>query len=255
MDIILYNIGVSLLMILIGYLSGSIPNAIWIGKVFFHKDPRDYGSKNAGGTNAGRVFGKGIGVLVIILDALKTILPIYLSWLILTKIPMYNNLPLVPDVTVTYGGGDISNYLIKWPVYWFSAVGVILGHCWPIFAGFKGGKSVSAYYGLTLGCNWFIGIIAVIAFAIPIIKKKYVSLASIIASWVGTLFAWVLAIFIMTGALSGPFAYFTSYGPSLDCNFVFAIVVTFNATILTIRHKANIQRLKDGTESKVTWLK
>ena len=66
MDIILYNIGTVIFLLIFGYLIGSIPNAIWIGKLFFHKDPRDYGSGNAGGTNAGRVFGKGVGVIVIL---------------------------------------------------------------------------------------------------------------------------------------------------------------------------------------------
>ena len=74
MDIILYNIGAIIISLLIGYLTGSIPNSIWIGKVFFHKDPRDYGSGNAGATNAGRVFGKKIGFLIIILDSLKMII-------------------------------------------------------------------------------------------------------------------------------------------------------------------------------------
>ena len=81
MDIILYNILVAILIIIIGYLFGSIPNGIWIGKLFFHKDPRDFGSGNSGGTNVGRVFGKKFGVIVIILDAAKAVVPLYLIYL------------------------------------------------------------------------------------------------------------------------------------------------------------------------------
>ena len=76
MDIILYNILAAILLIIIGYVFGSIPNGIWIGKLFFHKDPRNFGSGNSGGTNVGRVFGKKIGVLCIALDSLKVIAPL-----------------------------------------------------------------------------------------------------------------------------------------------------------------------------------
>ena len=82
MDIILYNILAAILLIIIGYVFGSIPNGIWIGKIFFHKDPRDFGSGNSGGTNVGRVFGKKIGVLCIVLDCLKIIAPFIVAWAI-----------------------------------------------------------------------------------------------------------------------------------------------------------------------------
>ena len=87
MDIILYNIFVPIICLIFGYLCGSFSFSIFIGKVFFHQDPRNYGSKNAGGTNAGRLWGKKFGLLVITLDMLKTILPMWICWAILTFVP------------------------------------------------------------------------------------------------------------------------------------------------------------------------
>ena len=83
MDII-YNILVALICLIFGYLIGSVSFAIIIGKVFYHQDPREHGSKNAGGTNAGRIWGKKVGLLVIILDMIKTIIPMWICWAILT---------------------------------------------------------------------------------------------------------------------------------------------------------------------------
>ena len=84
MNILLLNILVSLIILIFGYVFGSIPTAVWVGKIFFHQDPRDYGSHNAGGTNAGRLWGKKVGFCVIMLDMIKTIAPLYISWAILT---------------------------------------------------------------------------------------------------------------------------------------------------------------------------
>ena len=255
MDIILYNILTAILVTIIGYVFGSIPNGILVGKLFFHKDPRDYGSGNSGGTNVGRTFGKKFGVLVIFLDAVKVILPIYLVWLFLIKVPLYNNLPLMPTVDVKYLGGDISDYLIKWPVYWLVVVGASLGHCYPVLNHFKGGKNVAVYAGSALGTTWAISIIPAIIFFLVLKIKKMVSLASNICAWCGVLLAWIWAILIMTGAINGSAVWFVNYGCSLECNYVFAIVLTFAAIILTLKHRANFQRIKEGTESKIKWMK
>ena len=83
MDIILYNIIIGFVSLILGYFFGSIPTGIIIGKVFFHRDPRQEGSKNSGGTNVGRLFGKKIGLLVIILDMIKTIIPLIIVYSII----------------------------------------------------------------------------------------------------------------------------------------------------------------------------
>ena len=253
MDIILYNIGSAILLTLFGFLVGSIPNAIWIGKLFFHKDPRDYGSGNAGGTNAGRVFGKGIGVLVIFLDAIKVILPMYIAYYILTNTPIYHGTPLMSDIYSIYSG--TSNSVIQWPVYWLTAIGCSFGHCYPIFAKFRGGKNVSTFFGIVLGVSWFFGLAYAICFFIVLKWKKYVSLASVLSAWVSVVLTWIWAILLMTKIITGSWMYFVNYYPMFDCQYGFAIMVTVGAALLTFKHRTNFQRLKNGSESKIKWMK
>ena len=90
MNIYFVNILLGIGSIVLGYLFGSIPNGVIIGRLFFHKDPRDYGSHNSGGTNVGRVLSKRAGVATIILDMLKIILPIYVTWAVLLKTPLFD---------------------------------------------------------------------------------------------------------------------------------------------------------------------
>ena len=253
MDIILYNIGVPIILLIIGYLFGSIPNAIWIGKVFFHKDPRDYGSGNAGGTNAGRVFGKKVGLIVIFLDAFKLVIPLYLSWLFLIKVPLYHGAPLLNDIQTIYVDG-VNDAVIKWPVYWVTTIGCSIGHCFPLYAKFKGGKNVSSFVGALIGVSWLFTLIPGISYFVILKAKKYVSLASLICSWLAVTCAWVWAILILTGVVSGDMVWFANYAPSLECNYVYAIVMTLSATLLTVQHRTNIIRLMNGTERKITWM-
>ena len=254
MDIILYNIGAIIISLLIGYLMGSIPNAIWIGKVFFHKDPRDYGSGNAGGTNAGRVLGKKIGVLVIFLDAVKLIIPLYAVWAILTYAPIYHGSPLMGTLQSIYIEGN-NDYVIKWPVYWLTAVGCGFGHCYPLFAQFKGGKNVSSTVGLITSVSWVLFVLCGISFFGTLKLKKYVSLASMVTGWLAVIIEWIWAILIMTGVLKGQWIWFIGYGATLDIGYVYAICLTFSVILLTIKHRSNIERLLNGNERKITWMK
>lgn len=254
MDIILYNILVAILLIIIGYLFGSIPNGIWIGKLFFHKDPRDYGSGNSGGTNVGRVFGKPIGVICIVLDCLKIILPFIVCWAILTYVPMYNGLPLVPSVRAKINS-NTSGYLIQWPVYYMTMIGCSLGHCWPIFAGFKGGKNVSSFIGFGWATSWLFGIIPACLYLLFLKWKKMVSVASIATAWVATTLSWIWTILILTGAIPFEWSWIPGYGMMCEFGYVHSLVLTFAATILTLRHSSNIKRILNGTERKITWIK
>ena len=254
MDIILYNILVAISVIIIGYIFGSIPNGIWIGKLFFHKDPRDYGSGNPGGTNVGRLFGKKIGVLVICLDALKVAVPLYACWAILTYVPMRNGLPLMPTVQAKYSE-DVSEYLITWPVYFLTLVGCSFGHCFPLFSNFKGGKNVSSFIGFACFSSWMIGFLPAFIYFAFLKWKKMVSLASILTSWTLTLIAWVWAGLMLGGIIKGWVIWLPAFGPIFEFDYVYASVITFAAIILTIRHRPNIQRIKEGTERKISWMK
>lgn len=255
MDIILYNILVAILVIIVGYIFGSIPNGIWIGKIFFHKDPRDYGSGNPGGTNVGRLFGKKIGVLVIWLDGCKVAAPLYACWAILTFVPMYHGLPLMPMVQMKYAGADVSQYIIQWPVYFLTLVGCSFGHCWPLFSGFKGGKNVSSFIGFACFSSWMLGFIPAFIYFAFLKWKKMVSLASILTSWFLTIIAWIWAALMLSGVINGWINWLPAYGPTFEYGYVYASVLTFAAAILTLRHHENIKRIKAGTERKITWMK
>lgn len=254
MDIILYNIITAILLVLIGYVFGSIPNGIWIGKVFFHKDVRDYGSGNSGGTNAGRVFGKKIGLLVIVLDGLKVIVPLYVCWAILTYVPMHNGLPLIPTAIDKFSK-DTSEYLINWPIYWIVVVGSTLGHCYPCFSGFRGGKNVSTLVGFGLSTSWMFGFIPGIIFLILLKIKKMVSLASITMGISATVLSWTWSILMLTGVIKGFYSFIPGYGNYLEFGYVHSIMVTFVSAVLIFRHHSNITRIKNGTESKIKWMK
>ena len=266
MNILLINILVVLFCLVLGYFVGSIPTAVWVGKIFFHQDPRDYGSHNAGGTNAGRLWGKKVGLLVIILDMIKTIAPVYTMWAILTFVKFdYAGIagagwttgmhPLLADVKTFYTDLN-SMFAIQWPIYWITAVGVMVGHCWPIFAGFKGGKAASQFMGITVMCSWLLGFLPGFFYLGTLKWKKMVSLSAILqAAFVSTI-TWIWAILIMIpNLIPADLKWLPMWGPLLNPNWVYAIVVTFLGAVMIYRHKENIKRIKAGTERKITWMK
>ena len=185
MDIILYNIIACLASLILGYFFGSIPVGVILCRLFRGEDPRQNGSQNSGGTNVGRLYGKKLGAATIILDAAKTILPLILVWVLLEfagiKAVFAKNLG-----SEMYHNGAL--------VIMLAPLGATLGHCWPIFAGFRGGKAVASYAGFALLTNWTTLIIGFLAFGITLKKTKYVSLSSIVGSIVVGLCSWVLYI-------------------------------------------------------------
>jgi glycerol-3-phosphate acyltransferase PlsY len=195
------------LAIIFGYLFGSIPFALIIGKVFYNTDIRTKGSGNLGGTNAGRVLGKAAGISVTVFDTLKATIVILLVF------------QFAPEYAAIAGV--------------FAAV----GHSYPIFAGFKGGKAVSSAAGYLLGIAIIqskvieLFIIPASLFFILLKLTKYASLSSMIAATV--------SIFI---------AYFVTKDFVLTFYFVLIDVLIF------YRHRENIKRLLNGTERKVTWI-
>lgn len=202
----------SVLSIIAGYLLGSIPFALVIGKVFYHTDVRQFGSGNLGGTNAGRVLGKKAGIAVIVCDVLKVVLAIGLA------------------------------SLVSMPISIWTGVACCIGHCYPIFAHFKGGKAVSTVFGFLLACSIFIFqkpdyfVIPLVMFFIILYLFKYVSLASICGITCSSLFI-------------------SSMLWSLKLENILIIVASWIMTILVIyRHRTNIEKIKSGTENKISWL-
>lgn len=197
-----------LILLVVGsYLYGSVPFALVVGKVFFGVDVREHGSKNLGGTNTGRVLGRKAGLAVIILDIFKCFVCVSITKLIGKVI-------------------DLPNYAI-----YISAISCVIGHCFPIFANFKGGKAVSVMFGYALGFGFWVFAIVGIVFLSVLKITKYVSLSSIIA--------------VSVLVLLSPIFNFGVIGTL--CNI-------FIAALLIYRHRANIQRIKNGTESKITWM-
>lgn len=249
MDIILYNIIAILLSLIFGYFFGSIPTGVILCRLFYGKDPRDFGSKNSGGTNVGRVFGMKIGAATIILDAFKTIFPMIIVYIILKFADLngifFNN----------FGENLFHNGLTMLIV---APLGATLGHCWPIFAQFKGGKAVASFAGFAIATCWLTFGLSLIAFIITLKISKHVSLSSIIGSVVAMLGAWILfVISVFAPNLNTNFA-FWGFGIEpfwVVASLEFAIASTLIAVILVIRHISNIKRLASHTESKIKWMK
>lgn len=238
MDIYAVNIVTAIVVSLVSYLLGAIPTGVIIGKAFFHTDIREHGSKNAGGTNAGRVLGKKYGILVIVLDMLKTAIPMYGTWAILTFSPLkdfmmwgsYNAAPLF---------------------YWGSVLFCAIGHCASVFLSFKGGKAVSCFMGTNVLTSWIEFIMAGITFLIVAKKSHYISVASLTAGILGTFTAWVVAIIAVSASWNPhwlTFMFGFESAPFLGIEF--AVVDTIISGILIFRHRSNIQRLKEGKENK-----
>ena len=267
MNILTINILVVLFCLIIGYIFGSIPTSVWVGKIFFHQDPRDYGSHNAGGTNAGRLWGKKVGFVIIMLDMIKTIAPVYAMWAILTFVKFdYKGItdfgyvdtvmrPLIADVKTFYTDAN-GLYAIQWPIYWIVAVGVMVGHCWPMFAGFKGGKAASQFMGITVMTSWMLGFLPGFFYLGTLKWKKMVSFSAICQAIFVSTICWIWAILIMIpNFIPSDLKWLPMYGPCLNPNWVYATVVTFLGIVMVIRHHENIKRIIAGTERKITWMK
>ena len=237
MNIYLVNILVAVIVAVVSFFFGSIPTAVVIGKVFFHKDPRDYGSKNAGGTNSARVFGKKIGVLVIVLDMIKTIIPFYVTKTIHT----YSGL----NGYMHWGNGYDASALYYWGAPLFCA----FGHCYSPFLRFKGGKAVACFMGINVLTSWIEFCLCGFTYLGVAKKSKYISLSSIVGAIVGSLVAWVVAIIAVTVPWNPHvLTWLITINEAPFLGIEFAIVNTIMGILLIVRHRSNIQRLRAGTE-------
>lgn len=197
---------------LIAYLLGSIPTSVWIGKWFRGIDIRDYGSGNAGATNTMRVLGIALGIPVIIVDIAKGFLAIQLSHLH----PAFQE--IFPDIIVFQ--------LIL-------GASAILGHIYPVFAGFRGGKGVATLFGVVLAIHPIVTLLAIGVFLIVLILVKIVSVSSMIAG------------------ISFPVFLFSLYPHSPLSLKIFSIAV---AILLLFTHRTNIRRLLHHEEPRATFL-
>src|SRR6201747_1520560 len=151
----------SISALILAYLCGSIPTAVWIGLAFYGVDVREYGSGNAGATNTFRVLGKKAGIPVMLIDILKGFTATNLAFLI--PIP-----------------GPHSNYISYQLALGIAAV---MGHLFPVFAGFRGGKGIATLFGMVLAIHLQAALLCVIVFILVLLITRYVSLSSIVAGF------------------------------------------------------------------------
>lgn len=219
-----------IIILIIGYVIGSIPTSIIISKKVKKIDIREYGSHNAGGTNVGRVLGKKYGAIVILLDMLKTIIPVWAVYLLLTYTPLNKHLL----------GNEIAFYI--YPLALF----ISIGHCFPLFASFKGGKAVSTCAGTILAFSLPITLFTALCYLIILKIKKHVSLSSIICS----IILFILSFLVLIPEINNWILY-----PPLNPHFMLIIIMFLESVLLIIRHSSNIKRLLNGTENKIKWMK
>ena len=205
----------NIFFVILAYLLGSIPSAVWIGKKYYGIDIREHGSKNAGATNTLRVLGRRAALPVFAIDVLKGYVAVTLSHL-----SMYSD----PDYCFFYGDGPLINFKI------ILVVAAVLGHIFPIFAGFRGGKGVATLAGAVLAVYSPAVLLCLATFVVVLMVSHYVSLSSMTA---GVMFP----IYMV-------FVYHQTYVPLI----VFGCVI---ALLLIITHRKNIKRLIAGTESKI----
>ncbi len=195
-----------ILAFLAAYLIGSINSAIIVSKIMLHDDIRKYGSGNAGATNALRTLGKKGAIPVVIGDLLKAVIAILFAKLICSD-------------------SSLAVYI--------AGIGVVLGHNFPIYFGFRGGKGILVSLVAILFADPKIGLIAAVSAILIMAITKYVSLGSVSGA----------VIFLVLGLTF-------RFGDVYFC--IFAAIISLLAII---RHKTNIQRLLNGTESKLSFKK
>ncbi|EUT05431.1 glycerol-3-phosphate acyltransferase [Staphylococcus aureus M0092] len=199
-----------IVMLLLSYLIGAFPSGFVIGKLFFKKDIRQFGSGNTGATNSFRVLGRPAGFLVTFLDIFKGFITVFF--------PLW--LPVHAD-------GPISTLFTNGLIVGLFA---ILGHVYPVYLKFQGGKAVATSAGVVLGVNPILLLILAIIFFIVLKIFKYVSLASIVA-----------AICCVIGSL-------------IIQDYILLVVSFLVSIILIIRHRSNIARIFRGEEPKIKWM-
>ncbi len=201
------------ILIILAYLIGSIPTAIIVSKAFFNIDIRDYGSGNMGATNTFRVLGPKFGTIVMVGDMLKGIL----------AVALYNLLPYY-----------LTNELDRTNLMIGLGLAAVLGHIYPIWAGFRGGKGVATLFGMVLAIQPIVAINCVGVFLLVLYLTRYVSLSSIIAG------------------VALPICVLWIYNEQEVFYRVFAVAV---ACLIVLTHQKNISRLIKGNEGRVPILK
>jgi glycerol-3-phosphate acyltransferase PlsY len=202
------NYSLELLVIPIAYLIGSISFAVVVSKCMRLPDPHSYGSGNPGATNVLRTGNKLAAVLTLIGDALKGFLAVMLARILL-------------------GDASLTSTLNSWLLCGV-VIAVFLGHLFPVFHGFKGGKGVATACGILFGINWILGVATLSTWIIVATFMRYSSLAALAAAVFGPIY----------------FVFLFGFQPM-------AAALAFICALLIWRHRSNIHNLMNGTESRI----
>jgi len=200
--------GFNIVLLLIAYLIGSIPFSVIAGKLLKGIDVREYGSGNAGATNTFRVLGKKAGIPVLLLDVLKGYLAVNLAW----YTPYVPSTEIYINLQLTFG------------------IAAVLGHVFPVYVGFRGGKGVATLLGFMIAVFPEAALISILVFVLTLLFSKYVSLSSIFAG------------------LFFPFGVYYLSENVVPTMMIFAVFVP---VLLIATHQRNIERLVRGDENKV----
>ena len=195
---------VDILVVVLAYLLGSLSFAVIVSKAMGMADPRSYGSGNPGATNVLRSGKKKAAVLTLLGDALKGLVAVVIA-------------------KYLWDAGHITEATVAWV-----SVAVLVGHMWPVFFGFKGGKGVATAVGVLFALSWPVALICTIVWLIMAFGLKISSLAALVATVLSPILAW----------------YFID-----ESSWCWAVLVI--AVLVLYRHKSNIQNLLSGKESKI----
>ena len=195
---------VDILVVVLAYLLGSLSFAVIVSKAMGMADPRSYGSGNPGATNVLRSGKKKAAVLTLLGDALKGLVAVVIA-------------------KCLWDAGHITEATVAWV-----SVAVLVGHMWPVFFGFKGGKGVATAVGVLFALSWPVALICTIVWLIMAFGLKISSLAALVATVLSPILAW----------------YFID-----ESSWCWAVLVI--AVLVLYRHKSNIQNLLSGKESKI----
>ena len=199
----------NILFLLLAYLIGAFPSAVWLGRTFHNTDVREYGSGNAGATNTFRTLGPKAGIPVLLMDILK-------GWIAVNLVYFVNQLM-----------SDEKFFELKLAF----GIAAVIGHLFPIYTGFRGGKGIATMLGFMIGIYWQAAALSVLVFIFTFLISKYVSLSSIIASFA---FPFIVVIILGMNNTNNSLIIFSIFVPILSL----------------ITHQKNIERLIRREENK-----
>lgn len=204
-----------IIFLIAAYFIGAIPTAIWYGRIFHSTDIRQHGSGNAGATNVMRTFGKKAGIIVLLIDIGKGSLGVLLPFIVtqLAGIPVHYRFSWLFNAELAFG------------------LAAALGHIYPIYEKFKGGKGVATLFGVILAISPLSALASVISFVILFILTKRVSIGSILSGLVFT----VAYILLNTPLFAGDY-----------------LMVIIYPILIIYTHRSNIKRILAGTEPKLS---